>query len=498
MALMAGAAAGALLFQAQPGRAETIRQLELQINQFQGQIQNLQNEVQELKAKQADENEAARREAARAAAKAAHGPHVVETKGHEFGLESADGQNSIYLTGRVHFDVGGYFGYRRKTANAPLTLTDGENFRRARIGVVGKFMGDWDYGLIYDFGGSSDALSSAASGIENAYVVYKGFADHRQPFPVSIVLGAIDVPWTLGENIGSNDTMFMERASPQVIATSMGGGDNRTAFGATSNNDRYFLGAFLTGPTTGALHTYGGSGATCTYGGVTVSIDECNGPQMAFLARGSYLILRNAQGSLQLGVDFGDEFRPRNAANNAAITLGDFPELRVDPTKLLGTPAMPATNGTVIGGEAAAAWENAFLMGEYFHYSIDRIGAPSVDFNGGYVDASYSFGGRRHYKAGAGGYTGVIPDAPLSWSEGGWGAVELAARYSIVDLNDLGVTTPIGGGEQQTYTIGMNYYPNDNLRFMLDLEHVDVSVPAGFSGKGASFDEIGFRTQVNW
>src|SRR4029077_5230698 len=38
-------------------------------------------------------------------------PHVVETAGHRVGLESADGRNSIFLTGRLHFDVGHYVDY---------------------------------------------------------------------------------------------------------------------------------------------------------------------------------------------------------------------------------------------------------------------------------------------------------------------------------------------------------------------------------------------------
>jgi phosphate-selective porin OprO/OprP len=36
------------------------------------------------------------------------------------------------------------------------------NARRARIGVVDKFLGDWDDALIYDFGGSSDGFGGTA------------------------------------------------------------------------------------------------------------------------------------------------------------------------------------------------------------------------------------------------------------------------------------------------------------------------------------------------
>jgi hypothetical protein len=41
-------------------------------------------------------------------------------------------------------------------------LDDGVNLRRARIGVIGKFWGDWDYALIYDFGRGSSQGNAAA------------------------------------------------------------------------------------------------------------------------------------------------------------------------------------------------------------------------------------------------------------------------------------------------------------------------------------------------
>ncbi|MGH6988542.1 MAG: porin [Stellaceae bacterium] len=517
--LVVGAAAAALIGQAQPGHAETLKRLETQIQQlqdsYQSQIQNLQRQVEQLKEqqrKEARQNAIVRHQAIAAAARVTHGPHVVETKGHEFGLESADGENSIYLTGRVHFDVGAYFNYDRKNTNAPLRLSDGDNVRRARLGVVGQFMGDWDYGLIYDMGGSTDAIPS--EGIENAYVVYNGFYKHHERFPVAIDFGAIDVPWTMDEATSSNDFLFMEHPSSQWIATEFGGGDARTAIGVRSNNDRYLVLAYLTGPQVGASHVFGGSSTGCTIGSpiVPASDDDCDGPQMAFLARGTYQIVQNAEGSVHLGIDFGDEFRPRNGANMSAISLSDRPELRIDPTSFLGTGTIASSGGMVIGGEAAAAWQNAYIQGEYYHYSIDQLasGFPTLDFNGGYVEAAYSIGGRRHYKAGAGAYSGISPDHPLSWSGSGWGALELAARYSVIDLDggNSGVACPaatavavlrVCGGDQQVYGIGLNYIPNDNIRFMFDLEHADISVPFGSAtAKAASFDAIAMRTQIDF
>src|SRR5712672_2139927 len=181
---------------------------------------------------------------------------------------TADDQNCIAITSRVHFDAGGY-DYRPNTAaTTPQRLDDGANVRRARIGVIGKFMDDWNYALIYDFGGSSDGFAGTAttggaavgflpggglSGVENAYLSYTGF----KPFGGNLAIegGIMDIPYVLDEATSSNDIMFMERASSGVVATNIAAGDFRSTVGARWYNDRFWAGAYATGPSTGAIHS---------------------------------------------------------------------------------------------------------------------------------------------------------------------------------------------------------------------------------------------------
>jgi phosphate-selective porin OprO/OprP len=125
---------------------------------------------------------------------------------------TADEQNCVAITSRVHWDVGGY-NYRPDTAaTSPQQLDNGENLRRARIGIVGKFFGDWNYALVYDFGGSADGFGGAAagslpggatSGVENAYLSYTGL----KPFggKMAIEAGVMDIAWTMDESTSSND-----------------------------------------------------------------------------------------------------------------------------------------------------------------------------------------------------------------------------------------------------------------------------------------------------
>jgi len=58
--------------------------------------------------------------------------------------------------------------------------------------------------------------------------------------------------------------------------------------------------------------------------------------------------------------------------------------------------------------------------------------------------------------------------------------------------------TAYTGSRQTSYGVGINWYPNTNMRLMLDYEHVIVSNPAVFSGpslSGAKIDWIASRVQ---
>ena len=85
------------------------------------------------------------------------GVHVLETGSGRFGIESADGRNAIFLTGRLHLDAGDYLDYQPGSQFAAVqNLHSGVNARRARIGVVARYAKDWDFNLIYDLGGSGE------------------------------------------------------------------------------------------------------------------------------------------------------------------------------------------------------------------------------------------------------------------------------------------------------------------------------------------------------
>jgi phosphate-selective porin OprO and OprP len=426
---------------------------------------------------------------------------------------TADEQNCVALTSRVHFDVGGYDYRPNSTATSPQRLDDGVNVRRARIGVLGKFGGDWNYALIYDFGGSSDGFGGTASangvpvgflpggavsGVENAFLSYTGL----RPFGGTLAVegGVMDLPYTLDEAMSSNDILFMERSTAGVIARSLAADDFRTAFGARWFNDRLWAGAYVTGPTTGAIH----SASSINPPGTT--------EQLGAVARVAGQVVSGNDYSLHLGVDAEDLIKPPHnlVANTQTVTLSDRPELRIDPTALISTGAIPNVSGAQsYSVEAAGTYGPLFFQGEYFWVNVDRttttgvppFRVPSLKFEGGYAQAGYVLTGETHkYNPAAAAYFGVVPDHPFSLAGGGWGAWEIAGRVSTMDLNDqLGTATGIAGGRQTVYTAALNWYINRNVRFMLDYLHGNVArqiSPTNPGDAGSRFDAIAMRTQV--
>jgi phosphate-selective porin OprO/OprP len=521
VSLAAMLAAGAANAQSAPPSAEQMDKLQAQVKSLEHDLQGLKGKVDRAdradradKADKADSADKAYAAAAPVVKAPAAPPAVVKmSAGNRPSFCTADGVNCIALTSRLHFDVGGYSYHPNTLAAAPQNLDNGVNARRARIGILGTFMGDWNYALVYDFGGSSDGLppvsGAPTSGIENAYLSYTGFK------PFAIEGGYMDVPYTLDEATSSNDIMFMERASSQVVATGIAAGDSRSGFGVRGNDDRFWGGAYATGPTSGMTHVFSPSATAAGSPGSLGSPGFAE--QMGGVGRVAYQVVQDKNYSIHLGADAEFLIMPTGAKT---LTLSDRPELRIDPTSILSTGGIAnVANAQVYSGEAAAGYGSLYVQGEYFWYDVDRnLGLPSTRFSGWYAEGSWTITGEgRKYNPVAGAYSGIVPDRPFSLAKGDPGAWEIAARYSHINLNDLftvgvpvALTNGVAGGEQNIYTVGLNWYLNRNVRIMVNYLHGTIAKNSGAAiaaapplpafpvgtDIGAKFDALAMRTQI--
>ena len=101
------------------------------------------------------------------------------------------------------------------------------------------------------------------------------------------------------------------------------------------------------------------------------------------------------------------------------------------------------------------------IQGEYLHAVVAPDGArPNYDASGYYAFASWVVTGEsRPYSSGNVG--NIKPEGPN-------GALELALRYSELDLDD----SPIPGGRERDWTLGANWYINRYLKLQVNYVHV--------------------------
>lgn len=78
----------------------------------------------------------------------------------------------------------------------------------------------------------------------------------------------------------------------------------------------------------------------------------------------------------------------------------------------------------------------------------------------------------------------------------GFGAWEVVARYSNMDLDFVpGQIGGVAGGIQNIWSLGLNWYPNATVRFLLDYSNIQVN-HANALGNDISANAIGLRSQI--
>jgi phosphate-selective porin OprO/OprP len=395
-------------------------------------------------------------------------------------ITSADGRSSIAFRALVQADAAYYdqdpagplaTDYRRGSVgasrenNAARDLSDGMYFRRARFGFEGMIARDFNYRLIVELGGAG---TEAQGRINDAWISYSGFA------PFSIQIGAFSPPANLDDGTPADETLFIERATPNELSRALGGADGRLGIGVRGNGTRWM----------GSL----------AYTSRTVIDPEVFDAQSAVVGRAGFLVMTSSNYNLHLGASATYVIKPPDAGLDAGgvrygIRFRDRPELRVDSTRLIDTGAIDAKHAYVVGAELAGNWRQFYLQAENYWYGIERKAAlDNPSFGGYYVQGSWLITGEAHrYNMTNAAYQSPRPLLPFN-SSGGIGAWELAFRFSHMDLNfqegaegTASTPTSVRGGLQDIWTAGVNWYLTPSLRFVLEYQRVDVDRlnPAG-------------------
>jgi phosphate-selective porin OprO and OprP len=413
--------------------------------------------------------------------------------------ETPDGNFSFTPTGRVHADYR-VFDYNEGSNNpAPAGVgnsipnaganigADTFDIRRARIGFKTKYKEFYEAELNADI--STGANTSVTS--TNWDVAYFNVAWWKQ---AQFRFGLFKMPMNLEEVTSSNNIDFMERSYVNALAP------------------QKEIGAMVHGvPYTGityALAVSNGSGAKQAETDIREDGKDVIGRVTANFAE--MMSVPNKEAIYHVGLSYSQGNQPQGVVgvNGRAESRGAT--FFRAPTLANGAPGgFQDIDRTRIGVEGAVAINNFKVQGEWLQQNNDfktNTRSYDLDTNAWYAEALWAITGEKYadgYKNGVMGSIKPIKDFdPATFSGGAW---EIGVRFNKFDASDydtLGVAIQTGGAvtdasfganaaatkaagfsEAKSYTAGIKFLPNSNMRFMLNYVKTDFdNVIGGATG----------------
>ena len=378
-------------------------------------------------------------------------------------FSSTDNNFRFWFDNRVYFDGAVYFGDNTYQGE-DNAIGNGVNIRRMRFAIKSILWGHWGGEIDFDFGNNG-------VDIKDAYVRYIG--KNWQ-----IKAGHFREPFSIETMTTSRYITFMERPYATEQAPSRHLGVDFKIF----TNHIFFEGGVFSSTIANDLirdqnkksGTNAGWSVTGRFAYAPIKKDRM---VLHIAASGSYRVPKIPE--------LGD---PINS-----FRYGENAETEINRKKYIDTDWIENSDfKTIMGFEAAFAVKNFKVQGEYIttgiHRDTDKVpdGEDLAKMGGYYIMGSWLINNGDYY------YN--MSDAEFSqidFRNNEKGAFEVALRYSFMDANSFkdGETTPwLAGGSGETYTLGLSYYFNYNVKLMLNYAYVNHDRWADGKGKYKTFD----------
>ncbi len=351
-------------------------------------------------------------------------------------FKSDDGQFGLRFDVRIFINGAYYFENKNE-------LSNGTHLRKGRLAFKTKLWGNWRAEWDID-------MAEGAVETKDMFVSYTGFNTSY------IKLGHFKAPLGLNELTSSRYLTFTERAYP-MLAFKIG---RRTGIEYGKWGSNWNVRADLFGQTMDTKKNK--------------TTDETGG---GFAARFVYAPKITNTVRLHMGLA-GAIINPDDNTNSVAYK--SEPETKMGDVEILDTGSIfDVDYATHVGLEGAIKIKSLSVQSEYIYTGVKRMhGKKDLTFGGGYAFVSWLMTGEeRPWDAKQGEFGQVIPN------DNSLGAWELAARFSYLNLSDT--DAGILGGRANNITLGVNWYANPNVKFIMDYTMVKNSQNAtgdGFIG----------------
>ena len=378
-------------------------------------------------------------------------------------LSSTDNRFRYWFDNRVYFDGAIYFGDNTYQGQENA-IGNGVNIRRMRFAMKAILWGNWGAEIDFDFGNN-------AVDIKDAYVRYIG--KNWQ-----IKAGNFREPFSMETMTTSRYITFMERpyATEQAPSRHLG-----VDFKIFTNHIFFEGGVFSSNLANDLIRdqnkskgTNAGWSVTGRFAWAPIKKDRM---VLHFGVAGSYRVPKIQE--------IGD---PINS-----FRYGENAETEINRKKYIDTDWMEDCQTKIIAGfEAAYAVKNFRVQGEYIMTRIQKDvnevpeAEDKVNLGGYYIMGSWLVNNADYYYN-----MGDAEFSQIDFRNNKKGAFEVALRYSFMNANSYkdGETTPyLQGGSGETYTLGLSYYFNYNVKLMLNYAYVNHDRWADGKGKYKTFD----------
>ncbi|HWJ04632.1 MAG TPA: porin [Steroidobacteraceae bacterium] len=399
---------------------------------------------------------------------------VVKASPRGFSIESADKQNVVKLRGTLHFDG------RHFQDDATPETADTWLLRRVRPTIEGTLGGIYDFRFTPDFAGGRTIILDA-------------FAAARfQPW-LTVTAGKFKVPVGLERLQSANDMRFVERAFPTSLLP------NRD-LGVSIGGDLFG----------GALNYSVGYYNGVTDGGSSDGIGDVDTDTAGDYAARVYLTpFANSESFALRGLGFGIAGTINSVSGDAANPLLASYRTPGQQTFFRYRTNSTATPGPYADGERLRWTPQAYysigrfgLLGEYAVVEQDISRATTAGLRSDTVETTaWQIAAHWFLTGEEQSFKGFKPNSVFAPQNGTWGAWELVARYHELEISDeafaggsASFADPLTNPRKASaYGIGLNWYLNDNLKWVLNYEKTAFD---GGAATGDRPDEEAILTRV--
>ena len=375
-------------------------------------------------------------------------------------FQTPDRAFRLHVGGRFHFD-GAWYAAEDQVETGPGgvgPLDDAVNFRRARVRLEGTLYDNIDFLSEYDFINQRDDRGNfVGSGIFDAYLEVT-----RVPLLGRVRAGHFREPFSYEALTSGNDLMFLERSLLQDAFVPFRNMGVMVWNGLLEDRLTWWVGGFFANASNinATQAQDGGYAGTARVGWCPYYEDE-------------------GRRAWHLGAAYSYRKTVADALGRLDFTsFSARPECRVVAPVFASTGLIATPRYQVLGLETALVWGRFQIQSEYMAAVVDDALWPYVGgsprgqafFHGVYVQGScFLTGESRAYNLQEKRPSRLRPlenflvvgdEDSLCPSRCGWGAWEVALRYSHLDLNDAGIR----GGVLDDVTVGLNWYLNPNTK----------------------------------